>query len=359
MSSKGIAIDRPRRLPIQVPLRPGETPESFVRRLAIANHLRPSYLRSYLTDPPGPLGAIQLWRLAAVTDRTEAELMRVMPGLQPAPTRTPQPRRRKDVDLPTAIRRAAGIDADVQRLSKHFGLPRPTIIKALTSQVPATERSAARFSHQRPHRNPILDDVADYLDQLIAEHPDASIWSIWKKLIQERHTTAGYGTVRDYINRVRADPTDAGSARHLLSRAALFDKIRDAADGQDLISRLAAQFSTDPAAVAQALADGPAKLPKTKKSRRNPILEDLRHHIDDMITTDPGITVATIWERLVDEHNAAVSYGTVRDYVSRERRQSRPRSKPTLSPIPADGESLSGAPALRQAEVNATAGQLR
>ena len=334
MGSRGIAIDRPRRLPIQVHLRPGEMPDSFVRRLAIANHLRPSYLRSYLTDPPGPLGAIQIWRLAAVTCRTETELLQVMPGLQPAVISTPRPRRKKRIDLTTAIRRAARDDADVRRLSKHFGLPRPTIIKALTGHVPATDQSIARFGHQRPHHNPILDDVADYLEQLITDHPNASIWSIWKQLIHERQIKAGYGTVRDYVNRVRADPADVSSARHLVSRAALFAKIRAEADGLDLISRLAAHFLTAPTTVRQALSDVPEKTPKAKKSQRNPILENLRHHIDGMITADPDVTVATIWQRLVDQHHAEVSYGTVRDYVARERRKPRTRAKSRTITLP-------------------------
>jgi hypothetical protein len=49
-----------------VPLRPqpGETASSYAGRLAQANHLRPSYLRSVLCDPPHRTGAIRLWRLS-------------------------------------------------------------------------------------------------------------------------------------------------------------------------------------------------------------------------------------------------------------------------------------------------------
>jgi hypothetical protein len=74
-----MATDRPRRLPIQVPLRPGESPDSFIRRLAIANHLRPSYLRTYLNDPPGQIGSIQAWRLAAY-DRIVGLLLADIPA---------------------------------------------------------------------------------------------------------------------------------------------------------------------------------------------------------------------------------------------------------------------------------------
>jgi hypothetical protein len=356
--SRAISIDRPRRLPIQVALRPGENPDSFVRRLAIANHLRPSYLRIYLADPPGHLGSIQIWRLAAVTGRTEEELTRVLPGLQPSTPSKPPPRREtRQIDLQAAIRRAAEQDEDVRRLSEHFGLRRPTVIKALTGQDPTT----ARFGHRRPQHNPVLQDVTEHLDHLIAANPDATIWSIWKKLSQERHTTASYGTVRDYVNRVRAHPTDPRSVKHLISRADLFAKIRDYAAGRDLVARLAGQFSTDHATVTRALTgqtdpDLPRKRPQSKQ---NPILEDFRQHIDEMITADPGVTVAAIWERLVDQHRAEVSYGTVRDYVARERRQPRPRAKPNPITIPSQSKSPSGAPSVRRPEANATPGQAR
>src|SRR5205814_9410141 len=196
---------------------------SFIRRLAIANHLRPSYLRTYLNDPPGEIGSIQVWRLAAVTGRTEEELIRVMPGLEPVAPRRPSPPRPQtpQLDPHIAIRRAAERDEEVKRLSRQFGLRRPTIIKALTGQVNTT-----RFRHRQPHRSPILDAVADYLDRLIADNPDATIWSIWKKLGQERQTTVCYGTVRNYVNRVRAHPADTRSVKYLVSRADLFARIR-------------------------------------------------------------------------------------------------------------------------------------
>lgn len=355
MTSRGMSIDRPRRLPIQVCLRPGEMPDSFVRRLAIANHLRPSYLRAYLADPPGPLASIQVWRLAAVTGRPEEELIRVMPPLQPTASSKP-PRQRVTAQEPallTAIRRAAEQDVDVQRLSQRFGLRRPTIIKALTGQDPTT----ARFGQQRPHQHPILKDLADYLDQLIADSPDATIWSLWKKLQQERQTTVGYGTVRDYVNRVRANPADTRSVQHLVSRVDLFAKIRSEAVGA-LVSRLTAQFSTDHATVIQALSSKDTTR-KRSKPKQNPILEGLRQHIDEMISVEPDVTVATIWERLVDEHHAEVSYGTVRDYIARECRQPRPRAKPSTIAIPAQSKPQSGAPSVRQPGANAVSGQVR
>jgi hypothetical protein len=175
MSGRGMAIDQPRRLPIQVPLRPGESPDSFIRRLAIANHLRPSYLRTYLNDPSGQIGSIQGWRLAAATGRTVEELTRVLPSLEPAAATRPAARTRPYLQPPTPpdlhiqLHRASLRDEEVKRLSQQFGVRRATIIKALTGQVPST-----RFQHRQPQRSPILRDVTDYLDQLIAADPDAT-----------------------------------------------------------------------------------------------------------------------------------------------------------------------------------------
>lgn len=340
MNGRSISIGRPRRLPIQVPLRAGENPDTFVRRLAVANHLRPSYLRTYLADPPGRIGAIQIWRLAAVTARTEEELVRVMPALQVAHRKPPRPRRsRPQLDLYTAIRRAAERDEDVKRLTEHFGLRRPTTIKALTGQdLPTTW-----FGKLRSQRNPILEPVAEHLDRLIADNPNATITWIYKTLSQDQPHGASYGTVRNYINRVRAQPADVKSLQHLVSRAELFTRIRDEAHNDDLTHRLATQFATDHATVIRALT-GEDAIREPKRTKGNPILEDHRHHIAEMITANPDVTVSAIWEQLVNEHNAEVSYATVRNYVARECRPPRPRSNTNTTQAPKQREPQSGAP---------------
>lgn len=78
-----------------LPIRPrpqrAETTESYARRLARANHLRPSYLRAFLCDPPRHTGAIRPWRLAAISGRSVRALEHVLadltqgspPGRQP------------------------------------------------------------------------------------------------------------------------------------------------------------------------------------------------------------------------------------------------------------------------------------
>jgi len=39
-----------------------------------------------------------------------------------------------------------------------------------------------------------------------------------------------------------------------------------------------------------------------------------------MLHADPGIPAGHIWERLIDEYDATVSYSTLRGYVARQRR---------------------------------------
>jgi hypothetical protein len=51
-----------------------------------------------------------------------------------------------------------------------------------------------------------------------------------------------------------------------------------------------------------------------------PRLQPFRHHIDPLIS-NPSATIWSIWMTLVDEHDADVSYGTVRDYVTTQRRR--------------------------------------
>jgi hypothetical protein len=38
-----------------------------------------------------------------------------------------------------------------------------------------------------------------------------------------------------------------------------------------------------------------------------------------MLTTEPGMPIRQVWERLLDEHDGDVSYATVRDYLTRLR----------------------------------------
>ena len=80
-----------KQLPIRVRPQRAETAESYVRRLARANHLRPSYLRAFLCDPPRRTGAIRPWRLAALSGHAAHALEHALADLASQPGPPPRP----------------------------------------------------------------------------------------------------------------------------------------------------------------------------------------------------------------------------------------------------------------------------
>ena len=70
-------------LPVRVRPAAGETAESYIRRLARANHLRPSLLQVYVRNPGVPTGAIRMRRLAAASGSTVTALTHALTGLPP------------------------------------------------------------------------------------------------------------------------------------------------------------------------------------------------------------------------------------------------------------------------------------
>jgi hypothetical protein len=58
-------------------------------------------------------------------------------------------------------------------------------------------------------------------------------------------------------------------------------------------------------------------------NRPSTALRGLRHHIDAVIGKNPTATVTAVWEHLVDDHDATVSYGAVRAYVTKRRPRDR------------------------------------
>jgi hypothetical protein len=65
--------------------------------------------------------------------------------------------------------------------------------------------------------------------------------------------------------------------------------------------------------------------PERKKIHRDPTaLDGLHDHIDGMLRENPDTTIAAIWEGLVDRHDAAVAYPTLRTYVAIRRERQAP-----------------------------------
>jgi hypothetical protein len=67
----------------------------------------------------------------------------------------------------------------------------------------------------------------------------------------------------------------------------------------------------------------PRKQPPLRKSQLDPYKEVIDAILLEDRTRPPHRrhTIRRIWEQLVDEHDAQVSYSTVRDYVARRRQQ--------------------------------------
>jgi hypothetical protein len=81
-------------LPVRPRPRQGETADSYLRRLAAANHLRFSYLRRYLATPRGSYGPVDAAGLAVLAGREPHAILRAFPELGPAAFRQPRTGRR-------------------------------------------------------------------------------------------------------------------------------------------------------------------------------------------------------------------------------------------------------------------------
>jgi hypothetical protein len=198
--------------PLPLPARPrrGETADSYLRRLAAANHLRFSYLRRYLSTPEGSYGPIDPGKLAALSGRELTAILHVLPELAPVSPRSGA-RRYTEEDIQrshaakrakyAAVRRDAddGMSRRVIERKHHAG--RRTIVKALASADPP-ERKKIR-------REPAaLDGLHGHIDAMIAADPEITIAAIRERLAEEHGTTVAYPTLRTYVSN-RRDPPGA------------------------------------------------------------------------------------------------------------------------------------------------------
>jgi hypothetical protein len=133
-----------------LPIRPrpvsGETTSSYIRRLAVANHMRPLHLRRYLKDP-GPGGGFRLGWLAVLAGRPVISLQHALADQEPpagVPSRHPPgsgQRKRSKAELFTLIRRDArehGMSA--RALCDKYGTGKRIVRQTLRSPHPAPRR---------------------------------------------------------------------------------------------------------------------------------------------------------------------------------------------------------------------------
>ena len=143
-------------LPVRPRPRHGETADSYLRRLAAANHLRFSYLRLYVAARRGSYDRVDPARLAALADRDPHAILLAFPELGPA-VPGPATRRypREEVERNRAARRKkyAAIRRDAEAgftqraIMSRQRTGRRTITLALASEEPP-ERKKFTGNHQ-------------------------------------------------------------------------------------------------------------------------------------------------------------------------------------------------------------------
>lgn len=202
-----MTADQPRPLP--VPVRPlaGEGAESYLRRLARANHLKPSYLRRYLATPQGSYGPIQPNHLAAMTGRSLPALLHALPDLAARPRqhgtrhKTENEKRRNQARkraLFAAIRRDAATGLSKRAIERKHRVGRRTIVKALDSENPPARKKINRQSA-------VLHGLHHHIDAMIQTNPTIAVKDVWIHLVDDHDTTVSYGAVRTYVTKRKAE----------------------------------------------------------------------------------------------------------------------------------------------------------
>lgn len=195
-------------LPVRPRPRYGETADSYLRRLAAANHLRLSYLRRYLATPRGSYGPVDAWELAVLTGREPHAILRAFPELGPAALRQPRTGRRytrEDIqhayaaktERYAAIRRDFDAGMSERAIERKHHVGRRTIVKAIDSADPPARKKI--------HRKPAaLKGLHDHIDAMIAENPAIGTATIWQRLADDHGATVAYPTLRTYVISQRA-----------------------------------------------------------------------------------------------------------------------------------------------------------
>lgn len=189
-------------LPVRVRPAAGETAESYIRRLAQANRLRPSLLQVYVRNPDVPTGAIRLRRLAAVSGSTRTALAFALTGLTPAsrhqlppPPSPAESQADRKARLFSFIRDDAARGMSIRQIAARHRVHRRMVRQALADPAGPPPRKRGT----RPA--PAISPVQDVLDKLAGE--PLTVWEIWTAVTDQHDSDASYAAIRDYIRRRR------------------------------------------------------------------------------------------------------------------------------------------------------------
>jgi transposase len=189
-------------LPVRPRPRQGENADSYLRRLAAANHLRFSYLRRYLATPRGSYGPVDASELAVLAGREPHAILRAFPELGPAALRQASTGRRytrEDIQHAYAakqeryavIRRDYGAGMSERAIERTHHVGRRTIIKALGSPDPP--------GRKKIHREPAaLNGLHGCINAMIEADPAIATATIWQRLADDHGVTVAYPTLRTY-----------------------------------------------------------------------------------------------------------------------------------------------------------------
>lgn len=219
----------PAPLPITVKPRPGEHYTSYIRRLAEANHLRPSLLRAYVNTDAYAAKGFRIDRLAALASRTATALEHVLtglptphpPGTSPARfkrsypkkkiPRTPDERLAQDLglaqeqvrfddqmDLYARIREdhALLIGITLEQLAEIHMVSRQAVRDILDGIAP---RPPGRRRTPRPYA--VLGPVRGLIHQMWQD--GMGLDQIWSELLDKHEGAMSKNTIKIYIRALR------------------------------------------------------------------------------------------------------------------------------------------------------------
>jgi len=199
----------PRFAPLPVRLRPclGESADSYIRRLARANHLKPSFLHCYLSGPPQWFARPLLEHLATVAGHSPEALERALADAS-ALGGTNRPRRRlprknpftRHQDLAHRIAQEALKGTQIRTLAKRYNLRCWDIRFALeTPRLTTTETGQLA--------DPITGELADLIESMISRNLNKR--QIWTELMDHHDYLVKYHSIRHYIDYTRPRTTSA------------------------------------------------------------------------------------------------------------------------------------------------------
>ncbi|NDK24109.1 hypothetical protein FSY75_06410 [Streptomyces sp. TR1341] len=190
------------RLPVQVAPRLGEETDSFIRRLARANHLKPSYLHGYLCGPPFWFGKPLLDRLADAAGRSPQVLERALADVS-SPRRRVKPNPRypsKDL-FPGRGELSFLISDDardgtmtIRALAERYQVPQWAVRLVLDTARPADRDVKFR-------KDPVMVPVIRLVDDMLARGVRGR--AIWAELMDEHDYSVSYSSLLYYVHRGR------------------------------------------------------------------------------------------------------------------------------------------------------------